>query len=398
MNPQSNSGETIPSKFAKGRTAFLVIHGIGEQNPFETLDSFTRGFVRYMQTRQVPFTATHKVADRVGAGGAHWTESFVRLSSADSLDCIDIHEYYWAYITEEQISPGEVCKWVQQALAGAINSYEQNEELRKNHEGEPRPYWWRLLSILRWLRYWYWFVRLLLFFLPGWNAFRSIRGKIEKFATHVIVGYLGDIAIYTTTDEKSRYYKIRQRILVESQALLEAILAEEEYDRVILAGHSLGSVIAYDTLNRLNIKANLPGSQESPLKKLAGLITFGSPLDKIVFFFREHPKEEQCIRRQIMEHLHSFRSKWTYDGPDAKKRSKQDEVKLENAIEAKLNGIRWVNFYDDKDPISGHLDYYSVDENVPLDLHMKWGLAHMGYWDFDGFYNGIAERFIWDLR
>lgn len=63
---------TLDDEFPEGRTAFLVIHGIGEQNPFEALDSSTRGFVRYMQSRQVPFITTHKVADPVGAGGSHW--------------------------------------------------------------------------------------------------------------------------------------------------------------------------------------------------------------------------------------------------------------------------------------------------------------------------------------
>ncbi len=33
----------------KERMAFLVIHGIGEQNPFETLDSFVRNFWKMLK-------------------------------------------------------------------------------------------------------------------------------------------------------------------------------------------------------------------------------------------------------------------------------------------------------------------------------------------------------------
>jgi hypothetical protein len=31
------------------RTAMLVIHGIGEQNPYETLDQFARNLTRYLK-------------------------------------------------------------------------------------------------------------------------------------------------------------------------------------------------------------------------------------------------------------------------------------------------------------------------------------------------------------
>ena len=38
----------MSKQFAKGRTAILVIHGIGEQNPYETLDQFGRNLMRYL--------------------------------------------------------------------------------------------------------------------------------------------------------------------------------------------------------------------------------------------------------------------------------------------------------------------------------------------------------------
>ena len=60
--------------FPKGKTALLVIHGIDKKNPFETLDSFARGFLRDMQSLEVAHIATLELGDRVGAGGAHLTE------------------------------------------------------------------------------------------------------------------------------------------------------------------------------------------------------------------------------------------------------------------------------------------------------------------------------------
>ncbi|HLF20702.1 MAG TPA: hypothetical protein VI704_07915 [Bacteroidota bacterium] len=376
----------MTAPFPKGRTAFLVIHGIGEQVPFETLDSFARGVIAYLQSRHIPFTMTHKLSERLGAKGSAWTESFVRLSDAAGKNYLDIHEYYWAYITEEQIKAREVYRWVAQALDGAMKYARQDEEIRKKYEGGAKPYWWRLLSILRWMRYWHWAIRLLLFLLPSWSMLDWLREKIEGLATNVIEGYIGDVAIYTTTDEKSRYYKIRQEILLESQKLLESLLVQKEYGEVLVAGHSLGSAIAYDTLNRLNIKANLRSGGSLSLKKLTSLVTFGSPLDKIAFFFREQSEEDQYIRSQIIEHLNSFKAKPLDLQPGP--------VRLINTIENKLNHVKWINFYDDNDPVSGHLDFYVVDENIKLDLHRKWGLAHVAYWKDRTFYEELFERLL----
>jgi len=378
--------------FPKGHKVFVVIHGIGEQNPFETLDSFTRGLVQYLEESKVQFKLEHRIAERKGADGSDWVESFVRLSPPQGDDWIDIHEYYWAYLTEEKISPSEVLQWVVQTLEGTIRFYDENQDLRQRYETRPGRPRFRLRKVV-WVLLFFWpLVGVLNFALRVMRRLKAIVPfKIGLLRpTQILVGYIGDIAIYTTMDQKSRRYEIRQRILKESQALLEAILAEAPEDaQVIVAGHSLGSVTAYDTLNRLNIKANLPGGEDLPLKKLAGLITFGSPLDKIAFFFREHAGKDQYVRRQIMKYLHSFK---------AKPLSFQKEpYVLDSQIERKLDYLPWVNYWSEKDPISGHLDFYQIpdQDNVCLDLPEKWGVAHVGYWCHEPFYEDIARRFLW---
>ena len=157
---------------------------------------------------------------------------------------------------------------------------------------------------------------------------------------------------------------------------------------MILAGHSLGSVIAYDTLNRINIRTNVDGKNSLPIEKLAGLITFGSPLDKIAFFFREQTPPDQFVRRQILAHLHSFKSKPL----DFEK----DDPVVANPVAHNLDFVPWVNYYAHNDPVSGHLDFYSIDsqDNVRLDLPQPWGVAHTGYWKSKEFYEDIAKRFL----
>ncbi|MFQ5795612.1 MAG: hypothetical protein ACE5JP_11255 [Candidatus Bipolaricaulia bacterium] len=369
-------------EFPKGRTAFLVIHGIGEQNPFETLDSFSRGLWKYLKSQGMDIEGTHQLAERKGAGGVHWTESFVRLSSPQGEDWIDTHEHYWAYLTEEKISVPEVWQWVDRTLQGTKRFYKEESQLQ-------RPRRFPLQRVVRTLRLFYPMIRLTLFLIshsPYLKWLQAIREWIEQLGTPFIVGYIGDIAIYTTMDQKSRHYRVRQQILAESQALLEAILKDEQYDRVIVAGHSLGSVIAYDTLNRLNIKAELPSGVSLPLAKLQGLITFGSPLDKIAFFFREQVGEDQHVRHQIIQHLHSFKVKPLRQDPNP--------YFLTSPVTPKLDELSWVNYYNNKDPISGRLDFYHKLDNVYLKLPDRWGVAHGGYWDYKGFYDDIAQRFL----
>jgi len=168
--------------------------------------------------------------------------------------------------------------------------------------------------------------------------------------------------------------------------MLESLLAGRQYDRIIIAGHSLGSVIAYDVLNRLNIEANLERAESHLTGALKGLVTFGSPLDKTAFFFREHTAKDQYIRRQIIEHLFSFKAKPL----DLQK----NDVRVENTIAPKLNSIQWINFYDDLDPVSGHLDFYRVDENIKMSLGKPWGLAHIAYWSDSQMYARIVEYFL----
>ena len=77
---------------------------------------------------------------------------------------------------------------------------------------------------------------------------RWVGGKADKF----FVDYVGDVAIYTTTDWKATHFAVRDQILREAEANIWDLL--DRYERVILVGHSLGSVIAYDVLSRVALR------------------------------------------------------------------------------------------------------------------------------------------------
>ena len=156
---------------------------------------------------------------------------------------------------------------------------------------------------------------------------------------------------------------------------------------MIVAGHSLGSVIAYDTLNKINIKANLPEGAAMPVQKIDGLITFGSPLDKIAFFFHEENKKENYIRQAFLDHLHSFKALPTHSEPGSQP--------VGNPIARKLDSILWYNYYSPKDPISGHLDAYAIPDgnNISVLEDAEWGIAHIEYWKSEILFHHIESHF-----
>ncbi|MBW4643910.1 MAG: hypothetical protein KME23_13120 [Goleter apudmare HA4340-LM2] len=400
-------------RFPQGRTAFLLIHGIGEQSPFETLDYFAQNFVRYFEQQKVHIQLEHLMAKRRLSTGALWTESFVRLSPSDLTQdwFIDIHEYYWAPETENKITVPEVLQWAEQTLDGTIDFYGRKDnqyllEQLLQHRSSKSLFKFRLRSLTIFLRLFNLFYPVLR--LGTWlilsllgpffkGNFLGSAWKLSKaIVTPALVNFIGDIAIYTKTNPRSAYFKIRQRVVTESLTLLQEILQDQQadYNQVILAGHSLGSCIAYDTLNQLCIEASLAPDQGKSMliDKLNGLVTFGSPLDKIAFFFQETARENQYIRKRILEHLNSFRVK-----PKSTTELVQKSQYFScSPVVCQLNQLRWFNYYHQKDPISGSLDYYENLDNIEMEYQASWGSqGHLGYWNDLKFYEHMANQFLY---
>jgi hypothetical protein len=404
----------VHDRFFQGRTAFLLIHGIGQQNPFETLDYFAQNFVRYFEQQNIHIRLEHLIARRRLDTGAFWTESFLRLSPRDTTQdwFVDIHEYYWAPDTENKITVPEIMQWAEQTLDGTIDFYSRknNQDLLENllqHQVSKHSLFkFRLRSLTIFLRLFNLFypvlrlgVWLILSLLSPFFKGRLLGSawKLSKaLVTPPLVDFVGDIAIYTKINPRSPYYKIRQQVIRESLTLLQEIMQDQQadYNQVILAGHSLGSCIAYDTLNLLCIEASLAPDQGKSMliDKLSGLITFGSPLDKIAFFFQETARENQYIRKRILEHLNSFRVK-----PKSTTELVQQRQYFScNPVVCQLNQLRWFNYYHTKDPISGNLDYYDNLNNIELRYPASWGnQGHLGYWNDIKFYEHIANQFLY---
>ena len=53
-----------------------------------------------------------------------------------------------------------------------------------------------------------------------------------------------------------------------------------------------------------------------------------------------------------------------------------------------------MNFWDNQDPVSGNLDFYKVDENIPLEQDSSFGVAHTAYWSYQKMYKKIADSYL----
>lgn len=209
------------------------------------------------------------------------------------------------------------------------------------------------------------------------------------FLKTVFVSYIGDVALYVTADETSSFFHTRSQILQHATTKLRHLL--RKYDSVALAGHSLGSVIAYDIINRLRTEARLsssPSTESSEetvtreeFARLKTLITFGSPLDKVLYFFRQRVSPYETVRAHILHELHGFRQL-----PDLL----TSDASIVDLSSPPDHDVTWINFYSPMDPISARLNLY---RDVDNQLLWYWipGLSHVSYWHDPKFYQAVLQ-------
>ena len=116
----------------------------------------------------------------------------------------------------------------------------------------------------------------------AWPLAIVVSAVVRRF----LVQYLGDVAAYIQPQELDRFSELRARIKERVWRIAVAVYAAaDQYDDVLFVGHSLGSVVAYDTLNRLLREEALGRTPFAVQSRTRLLLTFGSPLDKTAFLF-----------------------------------------------------------------------------------------------------------------
>ena len=227
--------------------------------------------------------------------------------------------------------------------------------------------------------------------LAGYAGLALLLYFLNLFLTTAI----GGLAVYLGSDELNVNFEARSQILSEcSQTVSELLgpfrdLSPEgtqklSYDRILIAAHSLGSVIAYDVLNDLIAKHLDRGERDIsttlPLDRVAGLFTFGCPLNKVYYFFRTRTEQKTTVLNQILYALHSFRVRTPMPSGSA----------LISAPFSK--DFRWLNAWCRRDVISGRMVFYQADQNRVISQGFEPATAHIGYWK-----NPLLYRFFIEL-
>jgi pimeloyl-ACP methyl ester carboxylesterase len=214
------------------RDAVLVIHGIGEQRPMTTLRGFVDGMMGSTELYSLPNWANVSFE----------LSTLVKPPESGGYDKqIDFYEGYWAPDARgTRIS--HVRSWAQQLL------------LRRpgNVPGRLRPLWWTAVVLV---------TAALIIAVTGvldlilngdtwWSVvLKLVATALPAVVAGWITSSLGDAARYL--DDRPANVEMRQTIRTRVIEMLEYLHTSKRYDRIIVIGHSLGGVIAYDAVRLL---------------------------------------------------------------------------------------------------------------------------------------------------
>jgi hypothetical protein len=258
-SPTAHAAPTTTPESHFPKQAIVVIHGIGEQRPMDTITEFVRA---------VWEADPHVCRNGKPAPAETWSKPDVRTGSLElrrittrestPTDAFprgvrsDFYELYWA-----DLSAGSTFDQIRAWIAGLLR---RNPFTSVPHDVMLAWFalWAVCLVILALLvasvlpmdaaifgtpfrDFWpfSWLLR-----LPTWEL-TAMAAILAWLAHSVVVPYAGRVVRYTraTPDNIAARKDIRERGLT----LLDE-LHEKDYQRIIVVGHSLGSILAYDLI------------------------------------------------------------------------------------------------------------------------------------------------------
>ncbi len=218
------------------RQAVIVVHGIGEQRPGELLRQFvTNVFDR--PAGEVSFVKPDYVS-------ALFEMRMVTVPRNDSTrPTTDVYELYWAHLIRDT-TVAQVYAWMFRLITTRDNKIPQTLihlvwGLRATIVAALLVVAWLMTKDVSG-----WFAGLGLGSLAALPVLASAALKV--FRDQFIVGYAGDAARYL--EPRPENVARRQEIREAGAQLLDGLHDKGRYSRIIVYGHSLGSVIAYDIL------------------------------------------------------------------------------------------------------------------------------------------------------
>jgi hypothetical protein len=247
------------------KQAVLLIHGIGEQRPMQTL----RGFVRAVWTTDArvhhPYSPPTVWSKPDTVSGSY---ELRRLTTGQNRAGVrtDFFELYWAHLMEGT-KVAHVVSWARILLLRSPRTVPRHligvwllivtlaPIVGLAVYGLSQSEWQKLIQ------------------LPVWLS--TILGLLgSALVGSVVIQVIGDAARYLNPAPPN--IKSRQEIRTKAIEVLRK-LHQSDYDRIILVGHSLGSVIGYDALTYIwaefnTMHAHPDAPQQQHLEELERLL------------------------------------------------------------------------------------------------------------------------------
>jgi len=227
----------------KERQAIILIHGIGEQRPIKTLRAFVESVAEQLKKNKQAKQEDTLFWDKPDPASGNYETRKMTMRGGRNHPTADFYEFYWAHHMRNT-NWSHIQDWLQRVVFRVPKNVSK-----------------RLLPVFLFI----WFLIIavacsVLFYIfkHGVNDFAAkttaissgivatiVLGGVSKF----LFNYLGDAGRYL--DPSPENISERQAIREEGIKLLKNIHESGKYQRVIIVGHSLGSVIAYDLVKFL---------------------------------------------------------------------------------------------------------------------------------------------------
>lgn len=306
----------------KNRQAVVVIHGIGEQRPMRTLRAFVTSLLNYEKYigdddnyKQTWWIKPNRIDQ------SYELRKITAASKSNVRSTTHFYEYHWAPNMRDT-KWHHIWGWIKSMLF----RIPENVSIRLT-----------LLWILTWfiLLFWGFFSLIKIFsaiglcsssegshfllqpvcafldtssvWTPYWTTLILPIGILIIFSK-IVTGFIGDAARYLVPKPEN----IKQREIIRKNGidLIRKLQEKDEYERIILVGHSLGSVIAYDILTYLWIDYNKQFEiTEEVLNIQKKLVQASRNLRKNPLTEKEQRAYEE-LQKELWQEINKQKVKW----------------------------------------------------------------------------------------
>jgi hypothetical protein len=300
------------------KQAVVVIHGMGEQIPMETLMGFAET-VWATDTELIghgrPDSSTggKRVKNAIWFKPDEHSRSYeLRCLATESIDgrgSTHFYEFYWAHLME-----GTTFEHFQAWMMDIL--WRSPRHVPKGLGLAWTVLWiitiatmvWFILSLVPFAnKAWYWSVL-------GGIASLVVGGLVNKY----LLRYFGDVARYVKASPPN--VARRQEIREKGVQLLESLMAPKpdgtfEYDRIVVVAHSLGTIVAYDILTHCfaRAQARMTAADLPQLAAMEALVRHATGVERAAV--GQGPKTDidafQAQQARCRAELNAKANRWT---------------------------------------------------------------------------------------